>query len=204
MLQGILIFQYFSKICTFDKNFTNFPKSNFILQYRINFIYKISFYLQIKKSAQFQIICVIQTVILFQDSQLPRKNSSSNGRRTNYQNVNGGDHHFLEVIPLSACSIPITPIRRPSQSWRALPCLNCPQNTEENPPSSVNTITTQRLSLQGQRQKKKKKRTPRYNSVSKIDRASRIFFPLLFLTINLFYWYSYLSRTERIAQLNVK
>lgn len=41
------------------------------------------------------------------------------------------------------------------------------------------------------------KRMPRFNSVSKIDRASRIFFPLVFLLINVFYWYSYLSKSER-------
>lgn len=38
------------------------------------------------------------------------------------------------------------------------------------------------------------KRMPRFNSVSKIDRASRVFFPFVFLLINLFYWYSYLSK----------
>lgn len=138
------------------------------------------------------------------DPQNNRKNSGNNGQQPVFQNINGGNPHFLEVIPLSACSIPMTPVRRPSQPWRALPCIGCPPKNVENPPSSVNTITTHRLSLQGQRHRKKKKRTPRYNSVSKIDRASRIVFPLLFLTINLFYWYSYLSRTERITQLNVK
>lgn len=46
------------------------------------------------------------------------------------------------------------------------------------------------------------RRTPRFNSVSKIDRASRIFFPLVFLLINLFYWllythaYAYLPSTN--------
>lgn len=39
---------------------------------------------------------------------------------------------------------------------------------------------------------------PRYNSVSKIDRASRLVFPLFFLAINLAYWFSYLSRSKRI------
>ncbi|KAH8270179.1 hypothetical protein KR018_005378 [Drosophila ironensis] len=46
--------------------------------------------------------------------------------------------------------------------------------------------------------RRKGKRTPQYNSVSKIDRASRIVFPLLFLLINVFYWYGYLSRSSRI------
>lgn len=46
--------------------------------------------------------------------------------------------------------------------------------------------------------KKKGKRTPQFNSVSKIDRASRIVFPLLFFIINIFYWCAYLSRSSRI------
>lgn len=52
--------------------------------------------------------------------------------------------------------------------------------------------------------RKKKKRTPRFNSVSKIDRSSRVVFPVLFIAINLFYWYSYLSRTQRIYYLGEK
>ncbi|KAL7293830.1 hypothetical protein TKK_0012888 [Trichogramma kaykai] len=42
------------------------------------------------------------------------------------------------------------------------------------------------------------RRMPRFNSVSKIDRASRLVFPLFFLAINLFYWFAYLSRSKRI------
>ncbi|KAK2581655.1 hypothetical protein KPH14_002154 [Odynerus spinipes] len=50
--------------------------------------------------------------------------------------------------------------------------------------------------------RRRRRRTPRYNSVSKIDRASRVVFPLFFLAINLFYWYAYLSRSERINYYN--
>lgn len=42
------------------------------------------------------------------------------------------------------------------------------------------------------------RRMPRFNSVSKIDRVSRLVFPLSFLAINLFYWFAYLSRSKRI------
>ncbi|XP_050094954.1 gamma-aminobutyric acid receptor alpha-like [Anopheles aquasalis] len=54
------------------------------------------------------------------------------------------------------------------------------------------------------RSRRRRKRAPRFNSVSKIDRASRIFFPLLFLAINVFYWCLYLSRSERIPQPHQK
>lgn len=61
-----------------------------------------------------------------------------------------------------------------------------------------------RLSLQGSRssrtsRRRHRPRTPRFNSVSQIDRASRVVFPLLFLTINIVYWCAYLSRSQRIA-----
>ncbi|GJQ65250.1 Grd [Trypoxylus dichotomus] len=125
--------------------------------------------------------------------------TANNGR--SYQN---GEHHFIEVIPLSACSIPIPATRRTSPPWCNLSCMGKPQEQKTYKPATVNVVSDQRLSFQGQKQRrKKKKRTPRFNSVSKIDRASRVVFPLLFVTINLFYWYSYLSRTERIHQLNV-
>ena len=39
------------------------------------------------------------------------------------------------------------------------------------------------------------------NSVSKIDKISRIVFPLAFTLLNVFYWYSYLSHSERISGL---
>lgn len=36
-----------------------------------------------------------------------------------------------------------------------------------------------------------------FNSVSKVDKFSRLFFPLLYLAINLIYWVFYLSRSQR-------
>ncbi|XP_017769890.1 PREDICTED: gamma-aminobutyric acid receptor alpha-like isoform X2 [Nicrophorus vespilloides] len=141
-----------------------------------------------------------------------------------YQNYSCGESQLIEVIPLSACSIPMATSsgggsRRSSQPWSPLQCLGrrTAGNDDEHVPvvptmalglgpSSVSSISGPRMSIQqGPRihRRRRKKRTPRFNSVSKIDRASRVVFPLLFLTINLFYWYSYLSRTERIQPLNV-
>ncbi|XP_023311170.1 gamma-aminobutyric acid receptor alpha-like [Anoplophora glabripennis] len=108
------------------------------------------------------------------------------------------DPQVVEVIPLSACSIPV-PQRRSSQPWTSLSCIGRPNSqTSFIAPSAI--ITNQRISSHNHSQhRKKKKRAPRFNSVSKIDRASRVVFPLLFVTINLFYWYCYLYRTNRIA-----
>lgn len=36
------------------------------------------------------------------------------------------------------------------------------------------------------------------NSVSKIDKISRVVFPMTFTSLNIFYWYSYLKHSERI------
>lgn len=75
--------------------------------------------------------------------------------------------------------------------------------SEQNIPSSADT-TTQNTPQVQQRQQNipgnandvmKGRRT--FNSVSKIDKISRIFFPLLYLGINLIYWAFYLSRSQR-------
>ncbi|XP_015834304.1 GABA-gated ion channel isoform X1 [Tribolium castaneum] len=125
-------------------------------------------------------------------------------KSSNYGSSNGGDPHFIEVIPLSACSIPVASMRRTSQPWSNLSCINRSQDDKNYHASPNKSTGSQKSPCQSQKhRKKKKKRTPRFNSVSKIDRASRVVFPVLFVTINLFYWYSYLSRTKRIVNLNV-
>ncbi|XP_045479603.1 gamma-aminobutyric acid receptor alpha-like isoform X2 [Harmonia axyridis] len=125
---------------------------------------------------------------------------------TNQINTNS-DPNFIEVIPLSACTIPMP--RRSSQSWSHLSCLKKNRQTDAGKSSSSNSTNPEiqremklRTTIDHQHPKRrKKKRTPRFNSVSKIDKASRIVFPLLFVTINLFYWYCYLSRTKRLRNL---
>jgi hypothetical protein len=68
--------------------------------------------------------------------------------------------------------------------------------------STVSTSNNQRPNIHVQINMKQKKRKPRYNSVSKIDRAYRIVFPLSFIAINAFYWYVYLSNRKRNQQIS--
>ncbi|XP_049825678.1 gamma-aminobutyric acid receptor alpha-like [Aethina tumida] len=128
-----------------------------------------------------------------------RKNSTA----LPYASYHTNDH-LLEVIPLSACTIPLAPARR--SSWSTLSACIGKSETNSNYISGPEPAISANKPPYPNRSKhhRKKRRTPRFNSVSKIDRASRIFFPLLFITINMFYWYSYLSRTNRIQNLNVK
>lgn len=78
------------------------------------------------------------------------------------------------------------------------------QSQSEAESQLIKTPSPQRVGSPSKRiaPRKRRRRTPRYNSVSKIDRASRVVFPLFFLAINLFYWYAYLSRSERINYYN--
>nr|CAD7599074.1 unnamed protein product [Timema genevievae] len=147
-------------------------------------------------------VIVLEDVGRCEDGPGRRGSASISGggflRRPSFLTSNiggGGDKRLLEVIPLTACSVAPTapPTRRPS--W-ALACLSDQSRDLEQ--QSTAAASCHRLSIQEHAKKRRKKRTPRYNSVSKIDRTSRVVFPLCFMGINLFYWYSYLSRSQRI------
>lgn len=130
--------------------------------------------------------------MLFQTRRKSSASSSAQGRDNRNFTINGDS--MIEVIPLSAISIPD---RDPAVTghWQ-ISCVTCsppPRQMPAPPPSRRITSSTSR---------RRHRRTPRYNSVSKIDRVSRVMFPLFFLTINLFYWYAYLSRSERIHYYN--
>ncbi|KOC71088.1 Gamma-aminobutyric acid receptor alpha-like [Habropoda laboriosa] len=105
------------------------------------------------------------------------------------RNFTMNEDGMIEVIPLSA--IP-EPSRDPTVSHWQMSCVACSPPPGQAPPSRKGS---------GRR---RRRRTPRYNSVSKIDRASRIVFPVFFMAINVFYWFAYLSRSERINYYNVK
>lgn len=124
------------------------------------------------------------------------------------------ERDIFEVIPLSVCTIPMRSSmpkqRRFHSTWLDWPCrrqrktiLNIPSHRKDIPTDAFCDGTSSRNGIQmnaklnGHDRRSRTKRMPRFNSVSKIDRASRVFFPLIFLVINLFYWYSYLSKSER-------
>ena len=58
-----------------------------------------------------------------------------------------------------------------------------------------NTPQCRRHSTQGVKQQRNFRRT--FNSVSKIDKFSRVAFPALFFFINMLYWIFYLTRSQR-------
>ncbi|XP_054267920.1 gamma-aminobutyric acid receptor alpha-like [Macrosteles quadrilineatus] len=133
-----------------------------------------------------------------------RRKSSSCGVAPRRSVTINGNTRLLEVIPLSACDISSISGRGHRDSWTSgLPsCLGCakPSSTHHSPcRESVYNPPPKRPSITFHpRGHRRKKRTPRFNSVSKIDRISRVFFPVCFFAINLSYWYAYLSRSERI------
>lgn len=71
-----------------------------------------------------------------------------------------------------------------------------PQNIDSGASTTTqNTPQCRRHSSQGLKQPRAFRRT--FNSVSKIDKFSRVAFPMLFFVINLLYWIFYLTRSQR-------
>ncbi|VEN58385.1 unnamed protein product [Callosobruchus maculatus] len=125
--------------------------------------------------------------------------SQSTSKRYSAATPTCSQSDFIEVIPLSACSIPLPHNRKPSQTWSSLSCISRSESRSSFLIQKGTQEKDRKPSYQSQTQpRRRKKRAPRFNSVSKIDRASRVVFPFLFIVINVFYWYSYLSRTNRI------
>ncbi|XP_058055080.1 gamma-aminobutyric acid receptor alpha-like [Anopheles bellator] len=162
------------------------------------------------------------------DTRAPNPNGKRCSTITSISGT-GADSRYVEVIPLSVCSFS-TVRKSPKPSWTDVSCFG--GSPGEDDPVTMTTssasggggggvpTTSHRAqhitidptiptTLAGgtpnvHRTRRRRKREPRFNSVSKIDRASRIFFPLLFLAINVFYWSLYLSRSERLPQQHHK
>lgn len=132
-----------------------------------------------------------KTVTLKTD-QTPQTRKRTPGNPTSHghpsQSFTMNEDGMIEVIPLSA--IP-EPVREPTIGHWQMSCVAC------SPPPPRSAQVNRR-----EPGRRRRKRAPRYNSVSKIDRASRVVFPVFFLAINVFYWYAYLSRSERINYYN--
>lgn len=69
--------------------------------------------------------------------------------------------------------------------------------TPNTPQSHANSVIDQRTIGQIQVARRNNNIRRNFNSVSKIDKFSRVAFPFSFFLINLFYWIFYLSRSQR-------
>ncbi|KAG5895167.1 hypothetical protein JTB14_007335 [Gonioctena quinquepunctata] len=95
------------------------------------------------------------------------KISTSSKRNINTPSYRQTQELYLqEVIPLSACSIPLP--QKQSEPLRRLSCLGRTETASSLTASNIND-GHRRLSHQNNKIQRKKKRTPRFNSVSKID-----------------------------------
>ncbi|XP_066154466.1 gamma-aminobutyric acid receptor alpha-like [Euwallacea fornicatus] len=110
---------------------------------------------------------------------------------------------FIEIIPLNPYATLPVKTRRPSTPWGSFAnhCFRRDSYHQQDVHVNSSVIRRRSIAIPNNACRKKKKRTPRFNSVSKIDRASRVVFPMFFVTINLFYWYAYLLRTHRIENV---
>jgi gamma-aminobutyric acid receptor subunit alpha len=69
--------------------------------------------------------------------------------------------------------------------------------SEQHALSAASTVTENTPRVQRRQTRRRETYRQMFNSVSKIDKLSRVIFPLLFFVINLIYWAFYLSRSQR-------
>lgn len=116
----------------------------------------------------------------------------------------------VDIIPLSSFELSDDERKsssKASKSFRQFMakyflCLTSSERREmesEASPMSRNTPPCKNIQKmrQGRGNSRGQGRSRNYNSVSKIDKCSRIAFPLLFFAINLLYWVFYLTRSQR-------
>ncbi|XP_056645522.1 gamma-aminobutyric acid receptor alpha-like isoform X1 [Diorhabda sublineata] len=106
---------------------------------------------------------------------------------------------FEEIIQLSDVIVSPTSksFTKSSSQKISFSCNKSGTVQEATTSKRRSSIACRKASIQNNSIFERKKNSPRFNSVSKIDRVSRILFPLLFVTINVFYWYSYLSKSNK-------
>jgi gamma-aminobutyric acid receptor subunit alpha len=96
----------------------------------------------------------------------------------NYDEDNFGNSQQIVDLTLSRCE--------PSSSGASTNTLNTPQTRKSSISTGRRIINRDRRNLRRN-----------FNSVSKIDKFSRVAFPFLFFFINVIYWIFYLSRSQR-------
>ena len=76
---------------------------------------------------------------------------------------------------------------------------NSINESEQDPPSEASAYSqnTPRVQRRQMKNSSERYRRTQFNSVSKIDKFSRFFFPFLFFIINVFYWCFYLTQSQR-------
>lgn len=159
------------------------------------------------------------------DEDYFHKNLGRPNKLNNLNSITTFDDNYCEVIPLSHCDIPsrFEAQREAESSQRCKPIkkflakyFSCFEEeelevTSECDKISIRTVEilpkpdriaqrAERLRRQSNEATRQRSRGMQFNSVSKIDKISRIVFPLLFFIINLFYWYIYLSKSRRMSK----
>lgn len=157
------------------------------------------------------------------DEDYFQKNSGRPNRLNNLNNITTFDDNYCEVIPLSHCDIPsrfeakkavertnrFKSIKKFLAKYFSYFEEDDHEVTSECDKISIRTVEiiskpdriAERLRRQSNEAiRRQRSRGTQFNSVSKIDKISRIVFPLLFFIINLFYWYIYLSRSRRMSK----
>lgn len=88
---------------------------------------------------------------------------------------------------------------KPTNTYSTGKMTPAPNMPKDSAPSVISNTTSAPVKPAEEKPAESKKT---YNSISKIDKMSRIIFPVLFGTFNLVYWATYLNREPVIKGAN--